>query len=112
MPRPDLSELLGITYRRIPLLAIGRDIFADTRLIIAELSRRFPEAIQDQTLGPDPSAGVLTKFLDDWSDEIFTSAIKLLPKDLPLMKDPKFLKDRADFAGGVRAQLSLAVQFG
>lgn len=36
MPRPDL-ELLGINHRRIPVLAIGRDVYLDTRLILSKL---------------------------------------------------------------------------
>ena len=108
MPRPDLSELLGVTYRRIPLLTIDKHIYADTRLIINELTRRFVDASPDQVLGADPSGGVLSRFIDDWSDELFSSAIQLLPRDLPLMKDPKFIKDRADFAGGVCLVYSLS----
>lgn len=42
LPRPELSDLLGITYRRIPVLAIGNDVYCDTRLIATALERRFP----------------------------------------------------------------------
>jgi glutathione S-transferase len=42
LPRPDLSDLLGIAYRRIPVLAIGNDVYCDTSLIAAALERRFP----------------------------------------------------------------------
>ncbi|KAK5628917.1 hypothetical protein RRF57_004632 [Xylaria bambusicola] len=41
LPRPDLS-LLGVSYRRIPILAIGKDIYLDTRLIIQKLETLFP----------------------------------------------------------------------
>ena len=33
LPRKDL-EALGITYRRIPLLSVGKDVYADSSLII------------------------------------------------------------------------------
>jgi hypothetical protein len=35
LPRPIL-EKLDITYRRIPILAIGKDVYADSSLIIEE----------------------------------------------------------------------------
>ncbi|ROT37686.1 hypothetical protein SODALDRAFT_361415 [Sodiomyces alkalinus F11] len=41
LPRPDLSAL-GISYRRIPLLAINRDIYLDMRLISPKLESLFP----------------------------------------------------------------------
>lgn len=30
-------------YRRIPVLSIGRDVYNDTRIIIAKLEELFPE---------------------------------------------------------------------
>ncbi|KAI8625752.1 glutathione S-transferase [Xylariaceae sp. FL1651] len=41
MPRPDVA-LLGISYRRIPILSIGRDVYLDTRLILQKLEALFP----------------------------------------------------------------------
>jgi len=41
MPRPDV-ELLGVSYRRMPILSIGRDVYLDTRLIIKKLESLFP----------------------------------------------------------------------
>lgn len=41
MPRPDL-QLLGIAYRRIPVLSIGRDVYLDTRLILQKLEVLYP----------------------------------------------------------------------
>lgn len=43
-PRPALLSL-GITYRRIPVMSIGNDVFFDTSLMIAELERRFTPEI-------------------------------------------------------------------
>lgn len=38
MPRPDAARL-GIGYRRIPILAISRDIYLDTRLQLQKLEK-------------------------------------------------------------------------
>ncbi len=41
-PKPDLTALTG-GYRRTPVMQIGADIYCDTRLILHELERRFPD---------------------------------------------------------------------
>ena len=41
MPRPDLARL-GIAYRRIPVLAIGRVVYLDSRLILQKLEALYP----------------------------------------------------------------------
>ena len=41
-PKPDLTSLTG-GYRRAPVLQIGADVYCDTRMILRELERRFPE---------------------------------------------------------------------
>ncbi|KAI9894639.1 MAG: hypothetical protein M1814_001995 [Vezdaea aestivalis] len=77
MPRKDLS-LLGIRYRRIPLLAIGRHIYCDSRLILVELERRFP----DGALGQDsPTAKAVEELLRR------------------VVTDGVFLKDQEDLTG-------------
>jgi glutathione S-transferase len=42
MPRPLLKETFGLSYRKIPVLAIGREIYCDTSLIIEALEHYFP----------------------------------------------------------------------
>lgn len=42
MPRPVLRNTFGLTYRKIPVLAIGREIYCDTSLIIEALEHYFP----------------------------------------------------------------------
>ncbi|KAJ9661895.1 hypothetical protein H2198_001647 [Neophaeococcomyces mojaviensis] len=37
MPRPILVDNFNLTYRKIPVLAIGRDVFIDTSLILEHL---------------------------------------------------------------------------
>ncbi|KAF8243767.1 hypothetical protein K440DRAFT_605886 [Wilcoxina mikolae CBS 423.85] len=91
LPRPDLSQHLGITYRRIPLLSIGNTVLIDTPLILSELERRFP----DGALG----GGEKAKEWSRWSDKVFTAAMRCIPVDLPAMKDAGFRRDREDFSG-------------
>lgn len=100
LPRPEL-ELIGVSYRRIPVLAIGNDVYCDTSLIASVLERRFP-----------PSAGFGTIFPPrNGSDKADTGLIKVLarhytdtvlfPKVSGLLQwdrfPESFLKDRMDF---------------
>ena len=41
-PKPELTPLTG-GYRKIPVMQIGAHIYCDTKLIIRELEKRFPE---------------------------------------------------------------------
>lgn len=41
-PRPELKAL-GVDYRRIPVVAIGKDIYCDTLMISLALERRLPQ---------------------------------------------------------------------
>jgi len=52
LPRPEITDLLGITYRRIPILAIGNDVYCDTSLIVSALERRFPTSAGYGTVFP------------------------------------------------------------
>jgi glutathione S-transferase len=97
LPRPDVNAL-GVTYRRIPLMSIGRDVYADTRIILSKLEELFPEG----KLGATDSDGkALEKLLESWTIDsgIFVRASQLIPPDMPLLMDPKFSKDREDFSG-------------
>ncbi|MCS6947438.1 MAG: glutathione S-transferase [Steroidobacteraceae bacterium] len=64
-PRPDLLPLTG-GYRKTPVLQIGADIYCDTRLIVRELERRFPQP----SVFPGGHAG-LSLALSHWSDTAF-----------------------------------------
>ncbi|KAK3327745.1 hypothetical protein B0T19DRAFT_422675 [Cercophora scortea] len=102
LPRPDLSRL-GISYRRIPILSIGRDIYLDTRLILSKLSHLLPSPKSLTTLSPPltPEHKALTRLLETFAIDggLFTRASQLLPPTLPLLRDPKFRADRADYTG-------------
>nr|POE78079.1 hypothetical protein CFP56_09720 [Quercus suber] len=82
LPRKEL-EALGITYRRIPLLAIGKDIYADSRLIIDTIL---------STLG---KGNVVTspadKAFQDWGQSTFEEILEVVPTSF---LSPEFVKDR------------------
>ena len=97
MPRPDL-EALNVSYRRIPLLSIGRSFYCDTRLILRKLESLFPAGALGSA---DPEHRALERLLERWTVDggIFSRAASLIPTDLPAMSDPKFRKDREAFSG-------------
>lgn len=85
LPRPDL-EALDITYRRIPLLAVGRDVYADSSAII--------DVVLNQLGGKDKIAtSKADKAFETWGNETFKSVMPLLPAQA--VNDEKFSKDRA-----------------
>lgn len=99
MPRPDL-EALGIKYRRIPILSIGKDIYCDTRLILQKLEERFPASEQYPSIASKQAAGMaalLSKFTIDGG--VFARAAQLIPPEFPVMQDERFLKDRTELTG-------------
>lgn len=77
MPRPDLNAL-GVQYRRIPILTIGKDIYCDSRLILQKLEERFSEG----RLGlEDPDGRALEKLLEKWTTDggVFARVAQLIP---------------------------------
>lgn len=99
MPRPILQERLGINYRRIPIMAIGRDIYIDTRLMLAKLETCFPE----NRLGAEDGFGsgveeLLESFVIDGGP--FWRTAGCIPPTAPLMKNEVWRKDRFDGSGG------------
>lgn len=98
LPRPELSELLGVGYRKIPVLAIGNDVYCDTALIACVLERLFPASEGYGTLFPPRKGGGradtgLVKALSwYWSDKVlFPFGAQSLPYG---RMDPKFIADR------------------
>lgn len=98
MPRPDVAAL-GIQYRRIPLLAIGRDVYNDTRLILSKLEDLFPNAPRISASSPDQKS--MERLLEYWTVDsgVFMRASQLMPTSMPLLKDEKFMKDREQLTG-------------
>ncbi|THH31301.1 hypothetical protein EUX98_g2888 [Antrodiella citrinella] len=103
MFRPELSELLGVTYRRIPVLAIGNDVYCDTSLIASALERRFPVSEGYGTLFPPrvgsdkADTGMTLALMMYWSDRV---VFPLAASSLPYGKfDAAFIKDREAWEG-------------
>ena len=57
MPRPKLREAFNLTYRRIPVLAIGKDVYCDTAIICDALEHYFPESQGYPSLFPASADG-------------------------------------------------------
>ena len=103
LPRPDINAL-GVQYRRIPILTIGRDIYLDTRVILHALEKQFPNS--DSRFRPlatavTPEQRALQKLFEHYTVDagVFTRMAQCIPLDSPLLKDPKFTKDRENFTG-------------
>ncbi|KAL2043980.1 hypothetical protein N7G274_003500 [Stereocaulon virgatum] len=97
LPREDINAL-GVKYRRIPIMSIGRDIYCDTRLILQKLEEKFPHG----ALGASqPEQKAIEKLLESWTVDggMFIRAAQTIPLEMPLLKDPKFTKDREDYSG-------------
>ncbi|KZM20194.1 uncharacterized protein EKO05_0001098 [Ascochyta rabiei] len=80
LPRPIL-EKLDIQYRRIPLLAFGKDVYCDTSLIIDELQARY---------GALPTSQA-DKAYEIFGVQIFNSVLNVVPT---VALTPEFIKDR------------------
>jgi len=106
LPRPDLA-LLNLSYRRIPFLSVGRDIYLDTRLILSKLEQLYPSTscAAHKIRGPLASTSatnaaleaLLSRFIIDGG--VFNRAAQLIPPDMPLLQDSKFTKDREEYTG-------------
>ena len=93
MQRPDLIAI-GVKYRRIPVLSIGRDIYCDTALIVDKLEQLYPGSRMGGKTGTDKA---LIKLLHKWTDlDIFPRACESIPLDFPAMSN---LKDREKLWG-------------
>ncbi|KAL8987840.1 MAG: hypothetical protein Q9177_003003 [Variospora cf. flavescens] len=105
LPREDVNAL-GVKYRRIPVLSIGRDIYCDTRLILDKLEERLPSG----KLGASqPEQKAIEKLLEKWTvDGVFPRAAQLIPPAMPLLNDPKFVQDRKDMTGRSWAKPAIA----
>lgn len=100
-PRPDILAL-GVKYRRIPVLSIGRDIYCDTLLILQKLEELYPGSPEHPALhgasGPDRA---IQDILEKWTSEVvFMKALWCMPPDFPAFQDAGFTKDRESIWGG------------
>ncbi|KAI8946947.1 hypothetical protein F4801DRAFT_32098 [Xylaria longipes] len=103
MPRPDLS-LLGVSYRRIPVLSIGRDVYLDTRLILQKLEALYPASAAHPGISGASGAGnpehtaleqlISARTIDA---QLFKNLVQCVPAGT--FSDPAFLRDRAALNG-------------
>lgn len=95
MPRPDL-EAIGVGYRRIPVMAIGKDVYCDTRIILRKLEEFFPHG---KIGASSPDGYAIQKLIEIWHVEgpLFSRAASSMP--LSVFKDAKFAKDRGQMTG-------------
>ncbi|KAK3722004.1 hypothetical protein LTR37_002820 [Vermiconidia calcicola] len=88
MPRPLLRDSFNLTYRKIPVLALGRELYCDTSLIIEALEHFFPESEGYQSLYPDAADGknyrpMMRGFASYWTDRpIFRVTTGLMPASI------------------------------
>lgn len=81
LPRPDL-EKLGITYRRIPVIAIGKDVYVDSSKIIDQI-------LAEHGKVPTNPAD---KAYEVFGANLFNEILSLIPLEL---LTPDFVKDRS-----------------
>ncbi|KAL8901721.1 MAG: hypothetical protein Q9192_000408 [Flavoplaca navasiana] len=106
LPREDINAL-GVKYRRIPILSIGRDVYCDTRLILQKLEEKFPSGAIGAS---DPEQKAVQKLLETWTIDggVFSRAAQAIPPEMPLLNDPRWVKDREDYMGRSWAKEDIA----
>ena len=101
MPRPDIHRL-GVKYRRIPILTIGRDVYLDTRHILTKLSELPPGRENARlSIATTPEQRALQHLLNVY---IMDTGFSRLVIQLVLFShkgsaDPAFVKDRSELVG-------------
>ena len=102
LPRPLLKRL-SISHRRIPIIALGRDIYIDTRLILSKLETLIPDSPKQPRLGAktDFERG-FEEMLEAWTIDAgpFWRMAGCIPPQAPLLQDEVWVKDRAEGSGG------------
>ncbi|KAI0346770.1 hypothetical protein BDW22DRAFT_1404543 [Trametopsis cervina] len=103
LPRPEITDLLGVKYRRIPILAIDNDVYCDTNLIANVLERRFPPSQGYETLFPPrigsqkADTGLAKALTIYWNDKI---VFPLAGNSLPYGRlGAKLIADRSEWSG-------------
>jgi len=100
MPRPILKDNFNLTYRKIPVLAIGREIYIDTSLILEALEHSFPPSEGYGSLYPGPTTTyrpLIRGFASYWTDRpLFRVTTGLIPASV---WRTHFGTDRANLIG-------------
>ena len=79
MPRPVLRDTFNLTYRKIPVLALGRELYCDTSIVVEALEHYFPESAGYQSVYPTATDGrnykpLMKGFASYWIDRPFFRA--------------------------------------
>lgn len=88
MPRPVLRGNFHLTYRKIPVLAIGKDIYCDTSLICEALEHFFPASDGYPSLYPAAADGrtyrpLIRGFVSYYTDRaLFRVTTGLIPSSV------------------------------
>lgn len=108
LPRPLLTSTFALTYRKIPVLLIGRSFYCDTSLIIEALEYHFPSTPTSPygTVYPPLANGGLDEwsykslvrgFASFWTDKpLFRATTGLIP---PAVWETRFGEDRSQLIG-------------
>lgn len=95
-PRKEL-EALGITYGRIPVDAVGKDVYCDSSFQLATLQSLFPTTALSRTATEDAYRA--------WGTELRQMAVALNAVTPAKAFTPEFIADRAKI---FREQISTA----
>ena len=71
MPRPVLRDFFHLTYRKIPVLSIGTDVYCDTSMILEALEHIFTGPYPTlYPRGPDnrDNRALIRGFASYWTD--------------------------------------------
>lgn len=83
-------------------MSIGKDVYLDTRLIQQKLEQLVPPSeAHPSILAPTLEGQAIERLLSLYTIDggLFSRAVEILPSNLPVMQDPKFVADRADLLG-------------
>lgn len=79
-------------------MAIGRDVYLDTRLMIARLEELFPPSPEHPALSTKETAGIASLMQSLAIDaSMFAEVARNIPPTFALIRDKEFQKDRASF---------------
>lgn len=102
MPRPVLRKNLQLTYRKIPVCLIGRDVYCDTSIILEALEHFFPSSQGYGSIYPQAKDGrtyrpLIRGFASYWTDRpLFRVTTGLIPSSV---WRTRFGTDRAGLIG-------------
>lgn len=101
MPRP-VFDRLDVHYRRIPIMAVGRDIYCDSRCIIDHLERLYDTVSKlGYDMEKNPHEYGIQQILETWAFDggLFQRTAQMIPSDASLMQVEEWRADRSELIG-------------